>query len=305
MKNLCLFAALLAGAFLARAQDDAVTLPDIIQGAQQWAEENLDTNILNALPEVDQAKTQQLLHDLQQRFQGEYIVDLAAFRQPAEALLPLLESRPETQPYAAWLKPRLDYLQVADEFRLTVPPPNGESNQSPVIANPAPQMEREIWVKKTAERPWPAAAKDSVPQLKPIFVGEKVPGELVWIAEVESSFDARARSPSGAAGLFQLMPATAKRFGLSRWPRDERLQPEPSAHAAAQYLKYLHDRFGDWRLALAAYNAGEGAVQKRLDRYKTKSYDDIAIHLPAETQFYVPKVEAIILRREGKELVKL
>lgn len=305
MKKSCLLAVLLAGASFARAQDDTVTLPDIIQGAQQWAEENLDTNILNALPEMDQAKTQQLLHDLQQRFQGEYIVDLAALRQPAEALLPLLESRPETQPYAAWLKPRLDYLQVADEFRLIIPPPQGESNQPPVISNPAPQLEREIWVKKTADRPWPPAAKDSVPQLKPIFVSEKVPGELVWLAEVESSFDARARSPSGAAGLFQLMPATAKRFGLSRWPRDERLQPEPSARAAAQYLKYLHDRFGDWRLALAAYNAGEGAVQKRLDRFKTKNYDDIAVYLPAETQLYVPKVEAIILRREGKELVKL
>jgi len=305
MKRFCPLVLLLANAFLARAQDDVVTLPDIIQGAQQWAEENLDTNILNALPEVNQVKTQQLLRDLQQRFQGEYIVDLAAFRQPAEALLPLLESRPETQPYAAWLKPRLDYLQVADEFRLAIPPPQGESNQPPVIANPAPQMEREIWVKKTSDRPWPAAAKDSVPQLKPIFISEKVPGELVWLAEVESSFDARARSPSGAAGLFQLMPATAKRFGLSRWPRDERLQPETSAHAAAQYLKYLHDRLGDWRLALAAYNAGEGAVQKRLDRYKTKSYDDIAVHMPAETQLYVPKVEAIILRREGKELTKL
>jgi membrane-bound lytic murein transglycosylase D len=101
------------------------------------------------------------------------------------------------------------------------------------------------------------------------------------------------------------MPATAKRFGLSLWPRDQRFQPEPSATASAQYLKYLYDRFKDWRLALAAYNAGEGTVQKLLDRYKTGNYDAIAEHLPAETQMYVPRVEAILLQREGAKLEQL
>lgn len=305
MKLRCLLALLLTSSLVARAQEDLVSLPEIIAGAQQWAEENLDTNVLNALPEVDQAKAQQLLGDLQQLFQGEYIVDLAALRQPAEVILPLLESHPETQPYAAWLKARLDYLQVAEEFGRLAPPPKIEPGQVTPIPNPTPQKARELWVKKTAERPWPAAAKDAVPQLKPIFAGEKVPRELVWLAEVESSFDAHARSPAGAAGLFQIMPATAKRFGLSRWPRDERLQLEPSARAAAQYLKFLHNKFSDWRLAVAAYNAGEGRVQKLLSRHNARSYDDIAVHLPAETQLYVPKVEAILLRREGVELAKL
>ena len=101
------------------------------------------------------------------------------------------------------------------------------------------------------------------------------------------------------------MPDTARRFGLSLWPRDQRYQLEPSATASAQYLKYLHDRFKDWRLALAAYNAGEGTVQKLLDRYKTHSYDDIAQHLPAETQMYVPRVEAVVLQREGANLEQL
>jgi membrane-bound lytic murein transglycosylase D len=101
------------------------------------------------------------------------------------------------------------------------------------------------------------------------------------------------------------MPDTAKRFGLSLWPRDQRLQADRGATASAQYLKYLHDRFKDWRLTLAAYNAGEGTVQKLLDRYKTRSYDSIATHLPAETQLYVPKVEATVLRREGVKLSDL
>lgn len=296
----------LAGFICVWAQDETVTLPEIIESAQQWAQENLDTNLLNALPEVDQPKAQQLLRDLQQRFQGEYIVDLAALRETAEAVLPLLEAHPKSQAYAAWLKPRLDYLQVADEFRILIPPPKTEPGQPlPPIPNPPPQKEREIWIKKVASRPWPSAAKEYVPRLKPIFTAQKIPPELIWLAEVESSFDARARSPDGAAGLFQLMPDTAKRFDLSLWPRDQRLQPEPSARASAKYLKFLYDRFGDWRLALAAYNCGEGALQKLLTRHKAKSYDDIAVHLPAETQLFVPKVEAILLRREGVELAKL
>jgi membrane-bound lytic murein transglycosylase D len=89
------------------------------------------------------------------------------------------------------------------------------------------------------------------------------------------------------------------------WPRDQRYQPEPSATASARYLKYLHDRFKDWRLALAAYNAGEGTVQKLLDRYKKGGYDAIAGHLPAGTQMYVPRVEATLLKREGAKLEQL
>ena len=306
MKIRCVITLLLLNSLGTWAQDETVSLPEMIQGAKEWTQENLDTNVLQALPDLDQQKTEKLLRDLQRSFQGEYIVDLAAVRQTAEAVLPLLEARPESQPYAAWLKPRLDYLQVADEFRLLIPPPKTEPGQPPPPAtNPPPRQVREIWIKKVADRPWPSAAKELLPQLKAIFTAQKIPPELVWLAEVESAFDARARSPAGAAGLFQLMPDTAKRFELSLWPRDQRLQPEPSARAAAQYLKSLHDRFGDWRLALAAYNCGEGAVQKLLDRHKAKSYDDIAAHLPAETQLFVPKVEAILLRREGVELAKL
>ena len=108
------------------------------------------------------------------------------------------------------------------------------------------------------------------------------------MAEVESSFDPRARSPAGAAGLFQLMPATAKRYGLRTWPLDQRLRPEDSAQAAAKYLEYLHAHFKDWRLALAAYNAGEGTVKSSSERHKARTFDAIATHLPAETQMYVP-----------------
>ena len=138
-----------------------------------------------------------------------------------------------------------------------------------------------------------------------MFITEGVPSELVWIAEIESSFDRRARSPAGAAGLFQLMPETARRFQLStRWP-DQRLDPEHSARAAARYLAVLQGKFKDWRLTTAAYNCGEGTVQRALDRSKTKTFDGIATRLPAETQLYVPKLEATLLEREGMKLESL
>jgi membrane-bound lytic murein transglycosylase D len=296
----------IAGILVVRAQDDTFSMPDLVQGAQQWAQENLDTNVLNSLPRVDDPQAQQFLRELQKRYQGDYVVDLAGLRDTAHTVELLLDSSDETRPYASWLKAQTDYLDVADEIRVKVPAPGVETNQPPrPVPNPPPQVEREIWIKKVANRPWPAPAKELVPELKPVFTAQKVPPELVWLAEVESSFNREALSPVGAAGLFQLMPDTAKRFGLSLWPRDQRYQPEPSATASAQYLKYLYNHFQDWRLALAAYNAGEGTVQKLLKRYKAHSYDDIAPHLPAETQMYVPRIEAVLLEREGAKLEQL
>ena len=138
-----------------------------------------------------------------------------------------------------------------------------------------------------------------------MFREEGVPPELVWLAEVESGFDPRARSPIGAAGLFQLMPDTAEIMGLNLSPRDERFDPEKSARSSARYLKYLYSKFGDWRLTVAAYNAGEGTVRRLLEKRGAHSYDAIAEDLPAETQMYVPKVEAVIQRREGVSLADL
>src|SRR4029077_13197920 len=117
------------------------------------------------------------------------------------------------------------------------PKPN---QPAPQLPNPPPQTERVLGARKISGRPWPSAAKEYVPQLKSIFAAQRVPPQLVWVAEVESSFDPRARSPAGAAGLFQLMPDTAKRYGLSLWPRDQRFQAEPSATASARDLRDLY-----------------------------------------------------------------
>jgi membrane-bound lytic murein transglycosylase D len=297
--------ALLALQDEASAQDNAVSLDDLIQSAQQWANENLDQDSLRVLQTADRQQVERLLANLQQQFQGEYVIDLASLKEAARKLLPLLERYDETLPYAVWLRTRLDYLEVADELRIRIGRPKQKPGQPVIVPTPTPQLERELWIHKLSGRAWPKAAKAYVRELKPLFAAQKIPPELVWVAEVESSFDPRARSPQGAAGLFQLMTPTAKRFGLSTWPLDERLRPEPSAQAAAKYLNFLHSQFHDWRLALAAYNSGEGTVQRLLKRHKATTYDAIAPHLPAETQMFVPKVEATLLRREGVSFAQL
>ena len=306
MKRVLLIA-LLAGLLPVHGQDtEVITLDDMIQTAQDFARDNLDKDVLHSLPKLDQQKVRDFLALIEKELHGEYIVDLAPLKGASTLILPLLESRAETQPYALWLKSRLDYLETAEELRRDTPPPKTEPGQPPLpVPNPRPEQARAAWIKRLARQPLPKETNPLVAELKPVFAAEKIPTELVWIAEVESSFDARARSPAGATGLFQLMPATAKRFGLRTWLPDQRLEPKTSATAAAKHLNFLHTRFKDWRLALAAYNSGEGTVQRLLTRHKAKSFDAIATHLPAETQMYVPKVEAVLLCRENVKLSNL
>jgi membrane-bound lytic murein transglycosylase D len=288
------------------AAEQTATFDDLARAAEQWATENLDDDALHLLQSVDQKKVKEFLARLDKGLHGDDVVDLGRLKETARSIIPLLEQFEETMPYAIWLKNQMDNFDVADRIGKVAPSPKQEPEQPRKPSqNPSPEVVREIWIKKMSDRPWPPKAKAYVTNLKPIFAARKVPPELVWIAEVESSFDSRARSPAGAVGLFQLMPATAHRYGLRTWPLDQRLNPEPSAGVAAQYLKSLHGRYKDWPLALAAYNAGEGSVDKLLSRHKEKTYESIAKHLPAETQLYVPRVEATLLRREGIKLSEL
>jgi len=289
-----------------QAQTNDFDVGDILDAAQQFAQENLDPDILQVLQSLDRNKVEDFLNHYQDYLRGDYVLDAAEFKDAAVAILPLLEAHEETQPYAAWLRERMDYFDAADELKSIAPRLKPEPGKPlPPQANPPFKAEREFWIKKVTPRPWPKRAAEIVPRMKKIFEGENVPPELVWLAEVESGFDARARSPAGAVGIFQLMPAAAKQFGLSLWPRDQRRVPELAARAAAKYLRELYQQFGDWRLAVAAYNCGAGTVQKALARLQTTGYERIATRLPAETQMYVPKVEATILHREGLELEKL
>ncbi|MGE0622527.1 MAG: LysM peptidoglycan-binding domain-containing protein [Pseudomonadales bacterium] len=120
-----------------------------------------------------------------------------------------------------------------------------------------------------------------------------MPSEIALLPIVESALDPYAFSHGGAAGLWQFIPATAKRFGLQRnWWYDGRRDPVAATDAALDYLEALHDRFGDWYLALAGYNAGEGNVI-RAKRRAEPGAGFFELTLPRETSAYVPRLLAL------------
>lgn len=128
-----------------------------------------------------------------------------------------------------------------------------------------------------------------------ILEKEGLPRELLAVPLVESGFDPFAESPKGARGLWQLMPDTARRYGLNPDGLfDERLDPLRSTIAAARYLKDLYGLWGDWALALAAYNTGEGRVGRALAASPSPDFLTLASRglLPRETREYVPAVLA-------------
>jgi len=133
-----------------------------------------------------------------------------------------------------------------------------------------------------------------------------LPQELAYLALVESSFLPNAKSSMGAVGLWQLMPQTARLYGLriDRWV-DERRDPEKATLAAAAYLKELHDYYGRWYLAAAAYNAGPGAIDRALQLSRAKDFWGIKTQISQETRNYVPKFVAIATIAAKPELFGL
>ncbi|MFC1572402.1 LysM peptidoglycan-binding domain-containing protein, partial [Candidatus Eisenbacteria bacterium] len=131
-----------------------------------------------------------------------------------------------------------------------------------------------------------------------IFAEEGVPQDLTFLAHVESGFRFNARSRAKALGLWQFMRGTARMYELRCDSYvDERLDPERETRAAAQHLRDLHERYGDWYLALAAYNAGAGKVDKAIKRSGTRNFWEIARtrHLVNETRNFVPAILASTL----------
>jgi len=124
----------------------------------------------------------------------------------------------------------------------------------------------------------------------------KMPTELALLPFIESAFNPQAVSSARASGMWQFMPKTGKSFDLKQNAfRDDRRDVQASTRAALDYLERLHKMFGDWHLALAAYNWGEGNVGKAIARNKRAglptSYTDL--NMPMETRMYVPKLQAM------------
>ena len=123
-----------------------------------------------------------------------------------------------------------------------------------------------------------------------------LPDELKYLSIIESGLNPRATSRARAVGLWQFMPGTGHYMGLHHdWYIDERMDPEKSTDAACRYLAQLYSIFGNWQLALAAYNSGPGTVRNAIRRsgYK-KTFWEVYPRLPQETRSYVPQFIAII-----------
>lgn len=130
-----------------------------------------------------------------------------------------------------------------------------------------------------------------------------LPRDLIFLAMAESGFNNHAKSIAAAVGPWQFMPATGKMYSLKQdWFVDERKDPVKATIAAATYLAKLYNDFGSWKMAMAAYNAGEGKIGKAIKKYKTNNYWEIikGRYLKSETKNYVPKIMALAIM--GKNL---
>lgn len=177
---------------------------------------------------------------------------------------------------------------------------NGKNSEVPLLLNA--DVEKEIRSFQGFERDNFIAAYQRSGMYRQTIVKELkkagIPEELFWLPLVESFFKINAYSSARALGLWQFIPSTGYKFGLSRdeWI-DERMDVQKSTRAAIAYLKELHGMFGDWLTALAAYNCGEGRVLRVMSRQNINYMDgfwDLYRQLPNETARYVPRFLATL-----------
>jgi membrane-bound lytic murein transglycosylase D len=143
-----------------------------------------------------------------------------------------------------------------------------------------------------------------MPLIREVFASEGIPQDLAYLALVESAFKPAAYSRARAKGVWQFISSTARLYGLQQdWWVDERSDTEKATRAAARFLKELHDTFGDWNLAMAAYNAGPAVVQRAINRYKTNDFWKLreTRALRRETKNYIPLIHAAVVVANAPE----
>jgi membrane-bound lytic murein transglycosylase D len=159
---------------------------------------------------------------------------------------------------------------------------------------------------KTLLRTWAKRSGRYSKLIATEFAKAGLPTDLVWQSMIESGHNALAKSGAGAVGLWQFLPETARAYGLvvDRWV-DERLDPQRSTEASAKLLADLHRRFGNWELALAAYNMGHAGLSRAIRKYNTNDYWLLCQYeggLPWETTLYVPKIEALAIAMANRSV---
>jgi len=145
---------------------------------------------------------------------------------------------------------------------------------------------------------WLSRSGKYINLMKGILREKDIPEEIVFLPLIESGFSPYAYSPKRAAGYWQFIPSTARKYNLEiNWWMDERRDPVKSTKAAGAYLKDLYEMFGCWNLAMAAYNAGEGKIRRALRKTKADDYWELqkTNHIKRETKNYIPRFIAASL----------
>lgn len=171
----------------------------------------------------------------------------------------------------------------------------------PVVPNEWVRTELEFLVgqRHAVVGGWLRAADRYDEWVRDVFASYGIPRDLHHLGMIESGYRATVRSHAGAVGMWQFMPATGRQMGLRIDTLvDERMDPIRATHAAARHLRYLHRQMrGDWALAAAAYNAGEGRINRAMGRYGATDFWDVAArgNLAQETRRYVPRLYAVTI----------
>lgn len=144
-----------------------------------------------------------------------------------------------------------------------------------------------------------------IPMFKQLLISQGLSDLFIYMSMTESGFQTYARSPKQAAGLWQFMAATAKRFNLKVGKDiDERYDPVASTEAASKYIRFLYSLFGKWYLVLMAYNCGEGRLKRAIERAQTDDFETLMSeekrYIPAETRRYIQKI--LLLSMMGERI---
>ena len=289
-------------------EDQAPSAEEVLAAGKSLFDQYAPPEVKQQFDFPTKAQWDEFAARLQQALDQNDLRALAVYEPQARAALVALRGLPGYEDYADWLQERLDYIEAAKQTAQQPPPRPPPLRPAKPGEKPAPSLfvpYYDLWVQRMQARATPPNASALMPALRAAFAREGVPPEIAWLAEAESTLNPSARSPAGAKGLFQFTPDTAKGLGLSTFLPDDRTDPEKSARAAGRYLRSLYARFGEWPLAFAAYNAGEGRVSRLLKQRGASTFAGIASSLPSETRMYVPKVCATIAVRAGVPPEKL